>query len=281
MENTGTGYLNNPVVTDILPISAAMPFGGSLLFDPTSELTYSTSSGGILPTTGQTVAYDDTTRRIQITWPAGQRLAPGERYSIVIPLQLAPGLRSTDPAALNTFQFSSDRTLGANCTNATGNGRPVTTTTPRTSCSTTAVVTTYEASAISSFKGVKGDVGAGTVSTRGATNVTNAATPCVSDAQGFYRQPCAANTVIGGTDLWKLQFINGGNIDATTATIVDVLPTAGDKYLRSGLTRGSEFTPVFAGDVQLAAAGEAAGTTIQWDVTTTPNPCANLSLIHI
>ena len=275
MRNTGTGYLDNPVVTDILPANATMPFGGSLLFDPTSEITYSTSTGGILPTTGQTVAYNDTTRRIQITWPAGNRLAPGETYTIVIPLQLAPGLRATDPAALNTFTFSSDRTLGADCGNATSNGRPVTTATPRTNCTTTAVVTTYQASAISSFKGVKGDVGTGTVSTRGATNVNNAATACVADGQGFYRQPCAANTVVGGTDLWKLQFVNGGNIDASTATIVDVLPTPGDRYLRSGLARGSNFTPAFAGGLQLATSGESVGTTIQWDVTTTPTPCAN------
>ncbi|WP_181408506.1 hypothetical protein, partial [Schumannella sp. 10F1B-5-1] len=74
----------------------------------------------------------------------------------------------------------------------------------------------------------------GTTSTRGAINVNNAATPCVSDSQGFYRQPCAANTVVGGTDLWKLQFTNGGNIDASSASLVDVLPTPGDAYLRSG-----------------------------------------------
>ena len=274
MRNTGTGYLTNPVVNDILPISAAMPFGGSLLFDPTSELSYTTSAGGILPTSGQNVAYDDATRRITITWPAGSRLAPGEQYAIVIPLQLAPGLRTVDPAALNTFRFSSDRTLSG-CTNATGNGRPVTMGSPATSCSTTAVVATYQASAISSFKGVKGDVGTGTVSTRGATNIANAATPCVADSQGFYRQPCAANTLVGATDLWKLQFVNGGNIDATTATIIDVLPTPGDKYLRSGAARSSAFTPVFAGDVQLSTAGESTGTTIQWDVTTTPTPCAD------
>jgi len=274
MKNTGTGFLDNPVVTDILPADATLPFGGSLLFDPTSEVGYSTSAGGILPTTGQTLAYDDATRRIQITWPAGSRLAPGETYTVVIPLQLAPGLRMTDPAALNTFRFSSDRTL-ATCSQVSSDQLGVTLGSPATSCSTTAVVGTYEASAISSFKGVKGDVGSGTVSTRGATNVNNAATACVADAQGFYRQPCAANTVVGGTDLWKLQFINGGNIDATTATIVDVLPTPGDKYLRSVLARGSAYTPVFAGDVQLATAGESTGTTIQWDVTTTPTPCAN------
>lgn len=272
MQNTGTGYLNNPVITDILPTSGAMPFGGSLLFDPTSELTYTTSSGGILPTTGQTVAYNDATRRITINWPAGSRLAPGELYTVVIPLQLAPGLRTSDPAALNTFRFSSDRTL-TGCTLATPNGRMVTLGSPATSCTTTAVVATYEASAISSFKGVKGDVGTGTTSTRGATNINNAATACVSDAQGFYRQPCAANTVVGGTDLWKLQFVNGGNIDATSATIVDVLPAPGDKYLRSGLARGSQFDPVFAGGLQLAVAGESTGTTIQWQVTTAANPC--------
>ncbi|TXK19134.1 DUF5979 domain-containing protein [Homoserinibacter sp. GY 40078] len=272
MRNTGTGYLNNPVVVDQLPVDATMPYGGSLLFDPTSEITYSTSSAGILPTSGQTVSYDDTARRITISWPAGSRLAPGEEYTVVIPLQLAPGLRTTDPAALNTFRFTSDRSLEA-CTLATSNGRSVTFTNGSTSCSTDALVTTYDASAITSFKGVKGDVGTGTVSTRGAVNAKDSATPCVSDSEGFYRYPCAANTVVGGTDLWKLQFTNGGNISASTATIVDVLPIPGDSYLRSGLARESDYRPVFAGDLQLRTAGESVGTTFTWQLTTTANPC--------
>ena len=117
--------------------------------------------------------------------------------------------------AVNEFIFSSDRTL-ADCSLAIANGESVHRS--GTSCTTQNRVSTIAASAISSFKGVKGDVDEFGNTTRGAVNVNNAAIPCASDAQGFYRSPCAADTVIGGEDLWKLRFTNGGNVPATSAT---------------------------------------------------------------
>jgi uncharacterized repeat protein (TIGR01451 family) len=271
MTNTGTGYLDNPVVVDQLPVDAGLTAGGPLLFDPTSEVTYSTSTGGILPVTGVQWVYDPTGRSITFTWPNGSRLAPGETYTIVIPLQVAPGLPASYGDVVNRMTFTSDRTLSA-CTNTSGNGEGVSTV-GATGCRTSNDVTTISASAISSFKGVKGDVGTGTVSTTGALNVNNAAATCVADSQGFYRNPCAAGTRIGGTDLWKLQYTNGGNVPALSATVVDVLPRSGDTYLASGTARGSTYRPVFAGDVQLATDALSAGTTIAWQVTTTANPC--------
>lgn len=270
--NTGTGYLDNPTVTDQLPVDAALSAGGPLLFDPTSETTYSTSAGGILPTTGVSVAYDDTTRRITFSWPAGSRLAPGEVYTILVPLQLAPGLQAVYGNVVNRMTFASDRTLSS-CTNVSGNGEGVSAPSA-TQCSTTARVQAVSASAISSFKGVKGDVDAAGISTRGAVNINDASTACVPDSEGFYRNPCAAGTVIGGTDLWKLQYTNGGNVPATSATVVDVLPRPGDVYLGTGASRGSTYRPVFAGDVALTATGLASGVALAgWDVTTASNPC--------
>jgi uncharacterized repeat protein (TIGR01451 family) len=121
---------------------------------------------------------------------------------------------------------------------------------------------------------VKGNVDAAGVSTTGAINVNNAATACVADSEGFYRNPCAANSQIGATDLWKVQFTNGGNVASTDATIVDVLPKSGDVYLGTGASRGSTYRPVFAGDLTLAT-DTVGGTTYTWDVTTTANPCPN------
>lgn len=275
LKNTGTGYLDNPVVVDQLPIDASLAAGGPLLFDPTTETTYSTSAGGILPTTTTSVAYDSATRRITFSWPAGSRLAPGETYTILLPLQLAPGLQAVYGDAVNRFTFTSDRTLSA-CTNTSGNGEGVSQPGGTKSCSTTSRVQAVSASAISSFKGVKGDVDAGGLSTRGAVNVNNAATPCVADPEGFYRNPCAAETVVGGTDLWKLQFTNGGNVPAVSSVVVDVLPKPGDTYLGTGASRGSTFRPVFAGGVTLTATGLASGATLaSWEVTTTASPCPN------
>jgi uncharacterized repeat protein (TIGR01451 family) len=48
-KNTGTGALPNPVVTDTLPAD------GSLLYVPTNVPSYSTSSGGTLPTDGAVI----------------------------------------------------------------------------------------------------------------------------------------------------------------------------------------------------------------------------------
>lgn len=269
VKNTGTGYLDNPVVTDQLPVDSA------LIFDPTTEVTYSTSAGGILPTTGVTTSYDSGTSRLTFTWPAGSRLAPGETYTIVLPLQVKPGLSASYGNVVNAFTVTSDRTLAPSgqqgCTNTSGNGQGVSYV-GTNGCRTSTYVTTISASAISSFKGVKGDVGTGTTSTTGAVNVNDAATACVADSQGFYRNPCAALTQLGATDLWKVQFTNGGNVAATETTVVDVLPAAGDKYLVTGAARGSTYRPVFAGDVTLATdtTGEAS---ITWEVTTTANPC--------
>lgn len=275
VENTGTGYLDNPVIVDQLPVDAALAAGGPLLFDPTSEITYSTSAGGILPTTGVVFAYDAGARTLTFSWAPGSRLAPGETYTIVVPLQVAPGLPASYGDVVNTMTFTSDRTLAA-CTNTSGNGEGVQTV-GTTGCRTSNDVRTISASAISSFKGVKGDVGSGTASTSGAVNVNNAATACVADSQGFYRNPCAAFSRVGATDLWKLQYTNGGNVPATGATVVDVLPRTGDTYLGTGLSRGSNFRPVFAGDVTLATDALSAGTTIQWQVTTSANPCPNFT----
>lgn len=275
VENTGTGFLDNPVVVDQLPVDAGLTAGGPLLFDPTSEVTYSTSAGGILPTTGVQLVYDPTLRSLTFSWAAGSRLAPGETYTIVVPLQVAPGLPASYGDVVNRMTFTSDRTLAA-CTNTSGNGEGVSTV-GANGCSTSNDVQTISASAISSFKGVKGDVGAGTVSTTGAVNVNNATTACVTDSQGFYRNPCAAYSQIGATDLWKLQYTNGGNVPATGATVVDVLPRSGDTYLGTGASRGSTYKPVFAGDVTLATDALSAGTTITWQVTTTANPCPNFT----
>lgn len=268
VKNTGTGYLDNPVVTDQLPLD------GALLFDPTSEVLVATSSGGILPTTGVTVSHDPATARVTVRWPAGSRLAPGETATITLPLQVKPGLSASYGTITNTFTFSSDRTLASagnqGCTNLSG-GRGATYDGGK-GCRTTAVVSTIAASAISSFKGVKGDVDELGVSTSGAVNVNHAGTACVADPQGFYRNPCAAISRLGATDLWKLQFTNGGNVAATEATIVDVLPRSGDAYLGTGAARGSTYRPVFAGDLRLLT-DTVGGTTFTWQVTTTANPC--------
>lgn len=269
--NTGTGYLKNPTIVDQLPINASLSPVWPLLFDPTAVPTYSDSSGGQLTGT-PTQSYNATTRQISFAWPAGSQLAPGEVYQIVLSLQVAPGLQATygtNGHVLNTFTFASDETL-ASCSNTSGSQGF---TLAGKSCSTSNYVTVLSAAAITTFKGVRGNVDSSGTSTSGATNVNNAATPCTPDSDGFYRTPCAANTVVGGTDLWKVQVVNGGNIPSNALTVADVLPHAGDTLMRTTTSRGSTYTPQFAGNVSLITDSLSAGTTMAWQVTTSANPC--------
>jgi uncharacterized repeat protein (TIGR01451 family) len=270
LKNTGTGFLKNPTIVDQLPVDATLSAGGSLLFDPTAVPTYVDSAGGQLTST-PTQSYNATTRQVSFAWPTGSKLAPGEQYQIVLSLQVAPGLLQTYGQVLNKFTFASDQTL-ASCTNLTGTqGKTLS----GKACSTTNFVTVLSASAITTFKGVKGNVDPSGNSTSGATNVTSTSTPCTPDSDGFYRTPCAANTVIGGSDLWKLQVVNGGNIPSTGITVADVLPRAGDTLMRTSTSRGSTYTPQFSGDVSLITDSLSAGTVMTWQVTNSANACPN------
>ena len=271
--NTGSGYLKNPTIVDQLPVDASLSAGGPLLFDPTAVPTYTDSVGGQLTAT-PTQSYNATNRQISFAWPSGSQLAPGEVYQIVLSLQVTPGLQATyqtNGHVPNTFTFGSDQTL-ASCSNTTGSQGF---TLAGTTCATSNYVTVLSAAAITTFKGVKGNVDSVGNSTSGATNVNNAATACTPDSDGFYRTPCAANTVIGGIDLWKVQVVNGGNIPSNALTVADVLPHAGDTLMRTTTARGSTYTPQFAGNVSLITDSLSAGTTMDWQVTTSANPCPN------
>src|SRR5699024_12223694 len=59
----------------------------------------------------------------------------------------------------------------------------------------------------------------------------------------YYRSPCAANSIVGGTDDWVLQTINGGTTNIDEVVLYDQLPVAGDSMLVSGNDRGSDFRP--------------------------------------
>lgn len=260
-KNTGTGYLPNPVVTDTLPSD------GSLLYVPTNVPVYSTSTGGTLPTdaTKVTRTYDQTAGTIRFAWPAGSQLAPGETYSITIALQIKPGLAPAT-VATNRFGVSTDRALTAGVCTALnpGNGRPVSF--ANNTCSTSNVVTTLSQGSFTASKGVRSDSGA-------AQNINNPALPCTSDADGYYRYPCAAVSAIGDTDHWKLEMVNGGNVAAKNLTAIDVFPYPGDVGVVDPSQRGSVYTPRFNGDIAFQTAGGEDGTSMDWYVTTSTTPC--------
>lgn len=258
--STGTGYLDLTGLTDTLP--------ASLVWDGEAP-TFSTSAGGTL-STAPTVAYDAATGRFGLTWPAGgSRMSPGERFTIVLGLILKPGLGSGDRAT-NQFVVSTVQSLAA-CTNGSGNGQGVLTGLPATECGTTNYVQPVNGPSLYTTKGVQGDVVDRTVS--GARNLTDPSATCRTDAEGYYASPCAANTVVGGTDQWRLNALNTGTVDYKSLVFVDPLPTVGDRMLATGSPRGSTFRPVFDGAAGVTVQDVPAGTAVSWEVTTEPLVC--------
>lgn len=258
--STGTGYVDVTGLTDTLP--------ASLEWDGEAPA-FSTTAGGTL-STAPTVAYDASSGRFGLTWPAGgSRMSPGERFTIVIGLILKPGLGSGDRAT-NQFVVSTVQTLTA-CTNGSGNGQGTLGGLPATECGTSNYVQPVSGPSLYTTKGVQGDVVGRTVS--GALNLTDPTATCRTDADGYYEAPCAANTVVGGTDQWRLNALNAGTVDYSSLVFVDPLPTIGDRMLATGGSRGSTFRPVFDGAAGVTVQDVPAGTAVTWEVTTEPGVC--------
>ena len=259
IHNSGTGYLVNPVITDLLPTD------GSLTYVPTDSPVYSTSSGGTLTTDAAQITreFDAATGEIRFSWPEGARLAPGETYAITLRLEVQPGL-SAGAVAENGMSFTNDRQVEACTALNSANGRPVSLT--DNTCSTNNIVTVLALGSFSALKGVKSSLGT-------ATNTVNPALTCNADADGFYRYPCAADSVLGGVDEWNLQLVNGGTVSASTLELVDIFPHVGDAGVVDPSPRGSSFAPEFNGDVTFTSSAADVG--FDWFYTTDPAVCTS------
>lgn len=257
--NTGTGLVTVDRLVDTIPTH--------LSWDGV-EPTYATSSGGLL-STDVVATYDQNARELVFTWPTGgQRMAPGERFTITVNLVLEPGLTSGQRAT-NQIIVDTAQNL-ARCTNTSGNGQGTIAGLPADQCGTTNYVQPTPGASLVTTKGVKGDVVDPLVS--GAVNVTNPQGPCLTDSQGYYRSPCAAKTVVGGTDEWKLHAVNSGTVAYERLTFVDPLPFAGDRLLATGSSRGSTYRPVLDGTYTPVFSAPA-GTATTWQVTTASDVC--------
>ncbi len=257
--NTGTGYLDVKNLVDTLP--------ASLAWDGETPV-FSTTTGGTL-STSPTTAFDAGTGALTLAWPTGAaRMSPGEKFTVKLGLVLQPGLTGTD-RAVNRFVVNTAQTL-AQCTNTSGNGQGTLPGLDSGQCGTSNFVQPISGPSLFTTKGVKGDVVDRTVS--GATNTTDPKATCAPDKDGYYVAPCAANTVVGGTDEWRLQAVNSGTVSYDSLVFVEPLPTVGDRMLATGSPRGSTFRPVLdpAAGMTIDAP---AGTTSRWQVTTTPDVC--------
>ncbi len=254
--NTGTGYLTLTELRDTLPTTLVHPG------DPAPS--YATSEGGLL-STDVTLAVDG--RDLVLTWPEdGRVMAPRETFRVRLFLELQPGLASGQRAT-NQMTVRTDEALdtcsgldGAATTPAWGSD-------PRT-CGTTDFVAPVDGPNLYSVKGVRGAVD-------GATNPSAPGTACrpTLEAAGgaWYRTPCVANSVVGGTDDWLLHVVNAGTTPVEEMVLFEQLPTAGDRMLLTGASRGSTYRPVLTGMPGLTAPD---GTIAVVEVTTSPDVCA-------
>jgi uncharacterized repeat protein (TIGR01451 family) len=258
--NTGSGYLTVEHLVDTLPESLEPDFSE----DPA----YSRSEGGRL-SLEPTYTYDPATRTIAFEWPdGGARMSPGESYSITLGIVLQPGLGQAERAT-NRFVVNTAQPLSA-CTNTSGNGQGVLPGIPADECGTTNFVEPIPGASLATSKGVKGEVDGELVD--GAVNTVNPTGPCLTDDEGYYRAPCAANTVVGATDAWKLSAVNSGTEPYTSLVLAEPLPTPGDVMLATGSPRGSTFRPIFDGGSGLQIEAPE-GTTFSWQVTTGDDVC--------
>ncbi|SOC86909.1 conserved repeat domain-containing protein [Curtobacterium sp. 314Chir4.1] len=260
MHNTGTGIITLTSVDDQLP--AALTWDGT---DPT----YTTSDGGTL-STDVTLAQDDD-GTLTFTWPTtGNRMAPDETFTVVIPLTLQPGLQENERAT-NAVTATTTTALDA-CTNTSGNGQGTIPELPANQCGTTNYVQPTPGPALQTSKAVRGDIINSLVS--GAVNPTDPGSTCTPDGEGFTLPPCVAETRVGGTDEWRLTARNTGTVNQDTVTFVDALPTPGDILLATGSSRGSTYRPAFDGPFGVSV-NAPDGATTTWQVTTDAAVCAD------
>lgn len=268
--NSGAVPLVDPVIVDDLPADAGGP---QLTFDPTQhpggagafsyELTGDPPdppSGPAMPTdpTAVTTGITGDVEEIAFTFPAGTVLEVGQTYVITIQLMFRPGLEG-GTLVENSFGVTGDRPwdecLGGELL-------------PDGQCSTDASVTVVASGALRGTKLVRAvDTELGVVS-------QNPAVLCVPGSQGFFGGPCTPITKPGGDEIWRLGYLNTGNLPMTELIAIDRLPTPGDTGVINPLPRQSQWRPLFEGSVTLTAQpGLPAGATLTVEWTDSDDLC--------
>ncbi len=258
--NTGdwpmTGLeLDDQVATDAEG-SLLVPVPG---IEPTFGFTLESAEGEERDASGFSGDLDLETGQVVISVPDGFVFAPGEVLTLTAALQFRDGVTPGTPVG-NTITASSDRTFDA-C-ESTSFGVANTLQNDVDDCSANTAVNPLAAAPISLQKSVQGsDAGVpdaplgdanrddlGVLNTADSDSADACATPNAGD--GFYRNTCVPITRPGGTETWRVTFTNLGNVPARAIAGIDVLPAIGDTGVTVGTSRGSQWEPVFVGNVQ-------------------------------
>lgn len=280
--NTGQWPITGLELTDQVATDA----NGSLLIPrpnvtPTFGFTLTAADGTVLDASGFAGELDTTTGLVTITVPDGFVFEPGDRLVITAALQFRSGLAPGTPV-VNTITATSDRIFDTCDSSSLG-----TITNPQTtdveSCAANTTVNPTAAAPISIVKGVKG-VAAGVPGAApgdpnyddlGVLNTTGDAAGCAepnSGIAGYYRNNCVPITRPGGVERWVLSFTNLGNVGAEAVAGIDVLPAIGDTGVTVGTARGSQWSPIFLGNVSEPTGGAVA---TMYYMTTVPNRACN------
>ncbi|HTN59598.1 MAG TPA: hypothetical protein VL043_15150, partial [Protaetiibacter sp.] len=267
--NTGTSFITVNEIVDEM--------GPSLRYDGSASAYDNTDAPG-MPSSGIAVS-QSAASNLTFAFPADAVLAPGDRFVITVNMTLLPGL-TAGQRAVNTFWVDTDQVFASGaCTNVSGNGQGVLADLEENQCGTSNFVSPQAGPLLYAEKEVRGEIDGTLVD--GATNISDPALPCTPTDGGFYRSVCVPSTVIGATDEWRLGAANTGTTPYTRLTFVEPLPAPGDRLLATGSARGSDWRPVFDLDYGIQettvagfpAEGVPTGTSVTYEVTTSPAPC--------
>ncbi|QDP96805.1 DUF11 domain-containing protein [Microlunatus elymi] len=260
-KNTGDTPITNPVITDHIPSDADGPL---LVKDPDlaagdSGYTYALDgaaptppNGSPMPTdsagTAGDVSVDETPTQLRFTFPKGTVLEVGQTYTITTALQFRTGLPGNTDVT-NTTGITGDRPWDQ-CSQKLD--------TDTGECQASTTVYPIRAGALKGVKMVKADD-----DELGVNNTRNDPNGCQPNDEGFYVGGCVPVTKPGGTDTWRFEFTNTGNLPQDKVYAIDRLPTPGDTGAITSLERGSQWTPE---PVDITFAGTSEGTVSQWRV---------------
>lgn len=262
-ENTGSTVLRNLTVVDTIQCVDGKP---NLVWDPamsTNSLGVAVSPASV---TGITLdpqllgfVYDDDcstgTNTITLTFPVGDRLFPGEKVTVSLPLLVRAGHAPTnsDPVNYpegffrNTYHLEYTDELGSHSVD------PVT---------ATVAVLTQQGYWFSKY--VREVVSPGEDRTGRHGDCQGSEDDYLAgNGDGWERTPCLVVTEAGGQAEWRLWLSNVGNLPTERITVVDVLPAPGDVGITtalSTLSRGSMFSSILNNDFRIVWGTAAEGT---------------------
>ncbi|MGB3413251.1 MAG: hypothetical protein WBA28_00900, partial [Microbacteriaceae bacterium] len=253
--NDGSSVLKNLVAIDTISCVNGKP---NLVWDPLRMQGAFTIS--VTPTTVSEMTTDPSKvsfeyidgcvggeDQVKVTFPATDRLYPGDKVAISLPLFVRFGHEPTfgadypDNQFLNRFHLDYQDDLDLPLTTT-----PVTTTVA-VPVSQGYWITKYVREVVKPGADRTGRHG----SCQGSEEEYRTGTP---RDDGFERTPCIVETKPGGTSEWRLWGSNVGNLPTERLSFVDVLPVPGDVGVTqelSGLSRGSEFVPILNGNLRV------------------------------